>query len=74
MEIPRDYNIISTRYRFFNDEKSQIDKEMNKIHTARIFYNNNDYNIICGKYYNDKKEEEFQKRDMRHNLPGVKIK
>jgi len=62
LEIPRDYDIISTRYKIFNDEKSQIDKEMNKIHTARIFYNNNDYNIICGKYYNDKKEEEFQKK------------
>jgi hypothetical protein len=41
---------------------------MNKLHTARIFYNNNDYNIICGKYYNDKKEEEFQKKRYERQL------
>lgn len=58
----KDYDIISTRYKHYNDEKNKIDKEMNKINTARIFYKNNDYNPIKGVYYNDEKEEEFQKK------------
>ena len=58
----KDYDIISTRYKHDNDEKNKIDKEMNKFNTAKIFYKNNDYNPIKGVYYNDEKEEEFQKK------------
>ncbi len=58
----KDYDIISTRYKHYNDEKNKIDKEMNKFNTAKIFYKNNDYNPIKGVYYNDEKEEEFQKK------------
>ena len=57
----RDFDIISTRYKHFNDEKNEVDKEVKKIKTAQIFYKKNDYNIIKGEFYNKEKEEEFQK-------------
>ena len=60
----RDFDIISTRYKHFNDEKNEVDKEVKKIRTAQLFYQKNDYNIIKGEYYNKEKEEDFQKKRM----------
>ena len=58
----RDYDIISTRYKYFNDEKNEVDKDIKKIKTAEIFYKKNEYNPIKGKFYNNEKEEEFLKK------------
>lgn len=58
----RDFDIISTRYKYFNDEKNEIDKNIIKIKTAQIFYKKNDYNPIKGKFYNNEKEEDFLKK------------
>ncbi len=58
----RDFDIISTRYKHYNDEKNEVDKEVKKIKTAQIFYKKNDYNPIKGEFYNKEKEEEFQKK------------
>ena len=58
--IPRDYDIISTKYKEFNEEKTKIDKEINKIQTAKIFYKNNDYNTIKGTFFDEDKEKKFQ--------------
>ena len=57
----RDFDIISTRYKHFNDEKNKIDEDIKKIKTAQIFYKKNDYNPIKGEFYNKEKEEEFQR-------------
>ena len=57
----RDYDIISSKYKCFNDEKVNLEKELNKLHTAKIFYKNNDYNPIKGVYFNKEKEEAYQK-------------
>ena len=56
----RDFDIISTKYKSFNDEKVNIDKEVTKIKTAKIFYKHNDYNPIKGVYFNEEKEKEYQ--------------
>jgi len=58
----RDYDIISTRYKKFNEEKTDLDKEFNKIATAKIFYKNNDYNPIKGAFFNEEKEKDFQEK------------
>ena len=58
----RDFDIISTKYKKFNEEKNEVDKEIQKIKTAKIFYKKNDYNIIKGEFYNKEKEQEFQKK------------
>ena len=58
----RDYDIISTKYKCYNDEKVELDKELSKLNTARIFYKNNNYNPIKGAYFNPEKEEQYQKK------------
>ena len=58
----REFDIISNRYKYFNDEKNEVDRDIKKIKTAQIFYKKNDYNPIKGKFYNNEKEEEFLKK------------
>ena len=58
----KDYDIISTKYKIFNDEKEKIDKEITKIQTAKIFYKNNDYNPIKGVFFNEEKEKAYQEK------------
>ena len=58
----KDYDIISNRYKHFNEEKSKIDQTKNKINTAKLFFKRNYYNPIKGTFYNDEKEKEFQKK------------
>jgi hypothetical protein len=58
----RDFDIISTKYKHYNDEKVKIDKEISKIQTAKIFYKNNNYNPIKGIYFNQEKEKEYQEK------------
>ena len=57
----RDFDIISSKYKCYNDEKVLLDKELSKLNTAKIFYKNNDYNPIKGAYFNQEKEEAYQK-------------
>ena len=59
----RDYDIISAKYKCYNDEKVKLDKELSKLQTAKIFYKNNEYNPIKGVYFNQEKEEAYQKMD-----------
>jgi len=58
----RDFDIISTKYKNFNDEKVNVDKEITKIKTAKIFYKNNDYNPVKGVYFNEEKEKDYQEK------------
>ena len=70
----KDYDIISNRYKHFNDEKIKIDKEINKINTARIFFKKNDYNPIKGSYFNEEKEKNFLKKRSEEQLEWGKEK
>ena len=58
----RDFDIISTKYKNFNDEKVKIDKDISTIKTAKKFYKYNDYNPIKGAYFNEEKEKAFQEK------------
>ena len=59
----RDYDIITAKYKCYNDEKVNLDKELNKLQTAKIFYKNNDYNPVKGVYFNEEKEEAYKKME-----------
>ena len=59
----RDYDIITSKYKCYNDEKVNLDKELNKLQTAKIFYKNNDYNPVKGVYFNEEKEEAYKKME-----------
>ena len=58
----RDFDIISTKYKKFDKEKNEVDKEIQKIKTAKIFYQKNDYNIIKGEFYNKEKVMELKRK------------
>ena len=58
----RDFDIISIKYKNFNDEKVKIDKDISTIKTAKKFYKYNDYNPIKGAYFNEEKEKAFQEK------------
>ena len=58
----RDFDIITSKYKNFNDEKVKIDNEFTKIQTAKKFYNYNDYNPIKGEFFNQAKEQEYQEK------------
>ncbi|MCQ2817617.1 MAG: hypothetical protein MJ252_10165 [archaeon] len=71
----RDYDIISTRYKQFHDEKCTVDHEIRKMQTAKLFYKKNDYNIIKGRFFDDTKEENFQKeREKEQREHGIEYK
>ena len=58
----RNYDIISTKYKHFDKEKTYIDNEIQKIRTAKIFYKNNDYNPVKGVFFNQEKEKQYQEK------------
>lgn len=58
----RDFDIITAKYKNFNDEKIKVDDEIKKIKTAKIFYKNNIYNPVKGIYYNEQKEKDYQEK------------
>ena len=71
----RDYDIISTKYKEFHDEKMEVEKEINKYRTAKMFYKNNDYNIIKGRFFDEGKENEFlEKRKESQKNWGIQYK
>ena len=72
----RDFDIITAKYKTFNDEKDKVDKEIKKIKTAQIFYKNNDYNPVKCVYYNEEKEKDYQakKKEEQKNWGQKKLK
>ena len=71
----RDYDLISTKYKQFHDEKIELEKEINKYRTAKMFYKNNDYNIIKGRFFDEGKEKEFiEKRNESQKNWGIEYK
>lgn len=60
----RDYNIISNKYKEYDEEKIKIDKEINKVQTAKMFYKKNIYNPIKGSFFDESKENDFQAKKL----------
>ena len=56
----KDYNIISNKYKNYDKEKKEIDKELNIIEASKKFYKSRDYDAIKGVYVDDEKEKKFQ--------------
>ena len=59
----RDYDIITSKYKCYNEEKVNLEKELSKLQTAKLFYKNNDYNLVKGVYFNQDKEEAYKKME-----------
>ncbi len=59
-KIYKDYDIISNRYKLFNDEKKATDLEFAKLNAAKKFYEQRDYNCLKGKYYDPLKQKQYE--------------
>ena len=49
----KDYDIINNKYKFLDEEKQKIDKEIEKLTISNQINNRNDYDCIKGRFYND---------------------
>ena len=58
----RDYNIINNQYVRDNELKSEVDKRVEELQAAKNFLDKQEYDIIKGRYNDQDKENEFQKK------------
>ena len=57
----RDYDIISNKYKEFNDEKVNADFEIQKLSAAKNYWKTHNYDPLLVKYIDDDKEKDYQK-------------
>mgnify|MGYP006873069623 CR=1 FL=1 len=57
----KDYDIISNKYKFFNKEKEQAEKEIQTLAAAKKIQNLRTYDIIKRRFINPEIEENYQK-------------
>ena len=71
-KIYKDYDIISNRYKLFNDEKKATDLEIAKLNAAKKFYEHRDYNCVKGKYYDPQKQKKYEEdlKEKNEKLKG----
>ena len=55
----KDYNILTNEYLNNNEYIKKIDKELNILKAAKKYYQYRKINPITGKYYDEKKEQEY---------------
>ena len=58
----RDYNIINNRYFAFDKEKTETEKEIEKLTAAKNFLEKQKYDVIRGRFYKKEQEEEFERQ------------
>lgn len=57
------FNILSGEYRENHDLKSSVDKKVQLLEAAKIYYENNPYNIFTNNYTNENLNEEIVKKE-----------
>lgn len=57
------FNILSGEYRENHELKSSVDKQVQLLESAKIYYENNPYNIFTNKYSNENLDEEIIKKE-----------
>ena len=57
----RNYDILTNKYLEDNEDKSKVDRIMEKDDAAKKYWKTNIYDPISGQYYDPKKEAEFLK-------------
>lgn len=55
----RDYNIITNRYLELNDEKVEVDKEIERLNAAKKYWKTHDFDPVNIQYYDPDKETDF---------------
>ena len=57
----KDFNIITNKYKFFNDEKVKTEKEIQNLRAAKKIQDLKSYDIIKGQFIDPQTENEFRK-------------
>ena len=55
----RDYNIISNRYLELHEEKMQVDREVQRLEAAKMYWKTHDFDPVNGQFYDPDKEGKF---------------
>ena len=55
----KDYNILTNEYLNNSEDIKKIDRELNILKAAKKYYQYRKINPITGKYYDEKKEQEY---------------
>ena len=59
----RDYNIINNKYKIFDAEKKRTDRQIQNLNALRKMQNMKTYDIIRGKYKNQKLEQKLEEKE-----------
>jgi predicted DNA-binding WGR domain protein len=59
----RDYNIINNKYKLFDTEKKQTDRQIQNLNALRKMQNMKTYDIIRGRYKNQILEQKLQEKE-----------
>ena len=73
----RDYNIINNKYKLFDTEKKRTDRQIQNLNALRKMQNMKTYDIIRGKYKNQKLEQKLIEKEKIENekkMVGVRDK
>jgi hypothetical protein len=65
---PRDYDVITNKYKNFHEEKVKADFEIARLNAAKNYWKTHDYDHIQGKYIDDKKEKEYLSKRKQDEL------
>ena len=56
----RDYNIINNKYMELHEEKIHVDKEVERLHAAKKYWETHNFDAVTGELYDKEKEKDFQ--------------
>ena len=70
-QLYKDYDIISNKYKNYDKEKKDLDKEMLLAENSMKFLNQRNYDLIKGIYVDKEKEQKFQD-ELRDKMEKIK--
>ena len=70
-KFDKDFNIITNKYKIFNDEKAKAEKEIQNLKTAKKIQNLKSYDIIKGQFINSQIENEYRKANEAKQMSKI---
>ena len=70
-KFDKDFNIITNKYKIFNDEKAKAEKEIQNLKAAKKIQNLKSYDIIKGQFINSQIENEYRKANEAKQMSKI---
>ena len=70
-KFDKDFNIITNKYKIFNDEKEKAEKEIQNLKAAKKIQNLKSYDIIKGQFINSQIENEYRKANEAKQMSKI---